>query len=97
MGNIIFKFNRRFFQKLTLLLTLHVIIDDKETVKILPDTSVDLELDEGTHTIYASFPYQGNELGTATIKFDVQPQTRYELTYTANYSGVGKITVKEIK
>ena len=95
MGNVTFKFNRNLFQKLTLGLMLHVTLDNQETIKVSPDTSVDMEFEVGAHTVYASFPFQGNEFGATSIEINVVPKVNYELVYTFGSLGVGKITLKE--
>jgi len=94
MGNVTFKFKRGLSQKLTLQNPLDVLIDEKQEVKVSPDTSVVIDLAEGSHTLKLWLKSQDKEMGVVNTKVDVHAGGKYEVTYEYNtLAATGKATV----
>ena len=93
MGNVTFKFKRGLSQKLTLQNPLDVLIDDKESVKVSPDSSTVVDLAEGSHTLKLWLQSQDKEMGVVNSKIDVHGG-KYEVIYEYNtLAASGKVTV----
>jgi hypothetical protein len=94
LGNVSFKFKRGLTQKLTLQNPLDVLIDDKESIKVSPDTSVLTDVAEGSHTLKLWLMSQDKEMGVVNSKIDVHANNKYEVIYTYDtLSANGKVTV----
>jgi hypothetical protein len=94
LGNVTFKFKRGLSQKLTLQNPLDVLIGDKESIKVSPDSSVVVDVKEGSHTLKLWLQSQDKEMGVVNSKIDVHANSKYEVIYEYNtLSGNGKVTV----
>ena len=94
MGNVTFKFKRGLSQKLTLQNPLDVLIDGKESIKVSPDSSVQVDIKEGSHDLKLWLLSQDKEMGVVNSKIDVHGSSKYEVIYEYNtLKGEGKVTV----
>jgi len=89
-----FRFKRGLTQKLTLQNPLDILIDGKESIKVLPDTGTMMDIAEGSHTLKLWLISQDKEMGVVESKIDVHANSKYEVIYTYDtFATTGKVTV----
>ena len=94
MGNVVFRFKRGLSQKLTLQNPLEILVDEKDAIKVQPDTGFDTELKKGAHTLKFWMISQEKEIGVVESKIEVHTGSKYEITYEySTIGGTGKVTI----
>ncbi len=107
MNNVSFRIKKKSFWGMLFYgqictLSLRVNIDNEREIMVAPANVELLSLSEGVHTIRASLPFRGNEVGAVTQEIRIEPNTKYEIEYdtsvswsTNSYSG--NFIITEIK
>lgn len=97
MAKVTIQFKRSSFQQLSSGYSAEIAIDNGGTVKIAPDSFVELELENGPHTVRAALPHMGNETYVAMLPFEVSPDANYVIEYSIGlFYAVGQISIREI-
>lgn len=77
--NVIFYFDGHMYSRMVGFC--HLRVDDKEPTKVFPGMPIGLELDPGTHTFFATYPKDNNEVYPARTQIEVAPNKRYQIIY----------------
>ena len=90
MPNVNFKFQMKNARKTTTT-PVDFVVDNRESFKISPYTSINKELESGQHTFSASMPGIGN----VSTQLNIKPNTRYEIEYSPSNWGRGIFSIRE--
>lgn len=92
MANVTLQFQKRAM----MYYSMKIIIDNGAPISIANGAEESIELTEGTHTVKASVPTQGNDAYLADTVLVVKPNMQYEVVYSLTaLSTSGILTIKE--